>query len=300
MARLKNTWPYQNKSLKDIKGEIWREVPGFDGELLVSNYGRVKVLPRFIIHRFAPNGFWTKERIKGQSVAQRNNNYKGDVTIHLSCIIKRDKRQMNLSIRRLVYQAFIDKDIDRKNSALWFVCVKDGNGFNCRADNLELISSSEANLKKIQEGRGLPINELVKKEAYQKNFLNNLSNHAEPIKQYDLAGNLIACYPSSTAAAKATGIGRTNIGASARKTFYMAGGFVWRFECEEYKGEYAKIHMGRKKPVLQLNKQGKMLQKYESLTVAARKTGISVKKISHALNAPHSSVIGEYIWKYSD
>ncbi|MFY0254581.1 NUMOD4 domain-containing protein [Chitinophaga sp. 30R24] len=68
MTTLENQWPYQNKSLKDMKGEIWREVPGFDGDLIVSNYGRVKVLPRFIVHRNAPDGFWTKERIKVQFV----------------------------------------------------------------------------------------------------------------------------------------------------------------------------------------------------------------------------------------
>ena len=233
-------WPYQNKSLKDMKGEIWRQVPGFHGELIVSNYGRVKVLPRFIVHRNAPNGFWTKEKIKVQSVVQRKNNYKGDVTIHLSCIIKRGKRQMNLSVRRLVYQAFVDKELDQKNSKVWFVCMKDGNGFNCNADNLELFSSSESKIREIQEDRRLPINELVKKEAHQQNYQNNLGNRAEPVKQYDLAGNLIAIYPSCVAAAKATGIGRTNIGASARKVFYMAGGFVWRCVCDEYKGEYAK------------------------------------------------------------
>ncbi|NLU91354.1 NUMOD4 domain-containing protein [Chitinophaga sp. Ak27] len=241
MARLEYQWPYQNKSLKDMKGEIWQEVPGFDGELVVSNFGRVKVLSRFIVHKNAPNGFWTKEKIKVQSVTKRKNNYTGDTTIHLSCIIKRGKRQMNLSVRRMVYQAFVDSDIDHMNSKIWFVYVKDGNGFNCSADNLELISSSEAKLREIKDGRRLPINDLVRREAHWQNYRSSLGNRAEPVKQYDLAGNFIAIYPSCTAAAKATGVGRTNIGASARKVFYRAGGFVWRFEFEEYKGEYAKI-----------------------------------------------------------
>ncbi|MFY0255969.1 NUMOD1 domain-containing DNA-binding protein [Chitinophaga sp. 30R24] len=300
MATLENQWPYQNKSLTDMKGEIWREVPGFDGDLVVSNYGRVKVLSRFIVHRNAPDGFWTKERIKVQSVIERRNTYKGDITVHLSCVIKRAKRQMNLSVRRLVYQAFVDKDLERKNSKVWFVYVKDGNGFNCRAENLALISSGEAKLREIQEGRRLSINDLIKKEAHWQNYQDNLGNRAEPVKQYDLTGNFIAIYPSCTAAAKATGIGRTSIGASARKTFYMAGGFVWRFECEEYNGEYAKRHLGRKKPVLQLNKQGEMLGKYESLTVAARVTGISIKKICYALNSKALSETDGYLWKYSD
>jgi hypothetical protein len=33
----KTLLPYQNKSLADIKGEIWKEIPGLDGYYLISN-----------------------------------------------------------------------------------------------------------------------------------------------------------------------------------------------------------------------------------------------------------------------
>ena len=40
--------PYQNKTLEDIKEEFWEEIRGFDGYLLLSNFGRVKSLARYV------------------------------------------------------------------------------------------------------------------------------------------------------------------------------------------------------------------------------------------------------------
>jgi NUMOD4 motif len=37
-------YPHQNHSLKNIKGEKWKEIPGFEGYFMVSNFGRVKRL----------------------------------------------------------------------------------------------------------------------------------------------------------------------------------------------------------------------------------------------------------------
>ena len=35
------SYPWQNRSLSDLPKEQWKEIPGFDGNYLISNYGRV-------------------------------------------------------------------------------------------------------------------------------------------------------------------------------------------------------------------------------------------------------------------
>lgn len=37
---------YKNRNIEPIKGEIWKDIPGFEGLYLVSNLGRFRSLPR--------------------------------------------------------------------------------------------------------------------------------------------------------------------------------------------------------------------------------------------------------------
>lgn len=41
--------PYQNLSTEDMPGEIWKDVPGWEGLYQISNYGRAKSLPRDVL-----------------------------------------------------------------------------------------------------------------------------------------------------------------------------------------------------------------------------------------------------------
>jgi len=40
--------PYQNLSLEDMPGEVWRDIPGWDGYYQVSNMGRAKSIGRIL------------------------------------------------------------------------------------------------------------------------------------------------------------------------------------------------------------------------------------------------------------
>ena len=48
-------YPYQNLSLQDMPGEIWKDIPGWEGVYQVSNLGRVKSLLRGIIRKQHPH-----------------------------------------------------------------------------------------------------------------------------------------------------------------------------------------------------------------------------------------------------
>ena len=39
-------YPYQNHSLVNLPKEKWKDIVGFEGIYQISNYGRVKSLPR--------------------------------------------------------------------------------------------------------------------------------------------------------------------------------------------------------------------------------------------------------------
>jgi NUMOD4 motif len=39
-------FPYQNRLLVDLKGELWDDIPGLDGCFVISNFGRIKRMRR--------------------------------------------------------------------------------------------------------------------------------------------------------------------------------------------------------------------------------------------------------------
>ncbi|QEM09126.1 NUMOD4 domain-containing protein [Mucilaginibacter rubeus] len=58
---------YLNRSLADLPGEIWKDVPGFEGSYQASSLGRVKSLDRTVPHPQLYKQF-VKGRILKQSV----------------------------------------------------------------------------------------------------------------------------------------------------------------------------------------------------------------------------------------
>src|SRR5436190_3343388 len=101
-------FPYQNKSLTTIKGEIWKEIPGLDGQYLASNFGRIKALSRFILKINAEKGYWTKERIMTQTASFGDTNPHTKQTVRfLHISIRFENRMYPFTVARLIYNLFI-------------------------------------------------------------------------------------------------------------------------------------------------------------------------------------------------
>ena len=83
-----------NYSLKDLPGERWRDVKGYDGRYMVSNLGRVK---SFIAD-------FGDEKIRKLSVKKHGHLYLP--------LVKKGKRK-NCYVHRLVAEAFLE---NKKNS----------------------------------------------------------------------------------------------------------------------------------------------------------------------------------------
>src|SRR3954464_15441740 len=122
------TYPYLNACIKDIEGEKWNDVPGFDGAYHVSTYGRIKSLSRWRAAGNKAGGYYTKEKIRKPSVRTKKNKHLNINTYSLGITLKQDGRVLSTSIGRLVYFVFVEKfDLDNTNLN---VSYKDFDGRN--------------------------------------------------------------------------------------------------------------------------------------------------------------------------
>lgn len=109
---------------EQFKGEEWRPVKGYEGYYEVSNYGRVKSLPRY--HRHYISG----ELITSYSGGIRAHNY--DEYGYDSIMLKKNGTVKNKAVHRLVAEAFIPNPDN-----LPIINHKDENPSNNRVENLE-------------------------------------------------------------------------------------------------------------------------------------------------------------------
>ena len=215
-------WSFENRDLRNIKNEKWKEVPGFDGAYAVSSLGRIKSLRRWRAcgHN---SGYYTTEIIRKQFLRKRKNDFIKDFSYSIGIALKKDGEPFSYSTARLVYQAFVkDFDIDDKNIAITY---KDGDGRNLDYRNLEL-SNRRA---------------ITKKSFSLKRRTSQWQEAKVPVQQLDLDGKLVKTFSSITQAARGTGFSTSAIAACAKGKLYQHKLFRWK---------YAKR---KKDPILQKN-----------------------------------------------
>lgn len=136
--------PYQNLSLEDMPGEIWKDIPQFEGLYMVSSLGRIKSV-----------GTPGLKGWKGQTrILRHRYNRKG---YHLTALYK-DGLRFNPAIARLVALVFIPNPDNKPQ-----VDHIDNNKHNNSVDNLRWVTSSEnmkneisvAHRKAVTKGRFL-------------------------------------------------------------------------------------------------------------------------------------------------
>jgi hypothetical protein len=114
---------WKNTDLCSLEGEIWKEIKDYEGLYEISNFGRVKCLPRDIGHCFT--------NIKIMRLKKGKNGY----IIAPLCFNKKYKFKY---VHRIVATAFIS-NIDNKPQ----VNHKDGERNNNNYENLEWATESE-------------------------------------------------------------------------------------------------------------------------------------------------------------
>jgi len=151
---------YKNRNLKDLDGEIWKDIDSYDGDYQVSNFGRIKSFKRW-------HGI--DIRILKQGI---------DNCGYLRVNLSNNGKEKIERIHKIVYETFIRKSLINK-----FIHHKDKNKLNNFLDNLELIDKGKHSkihnkgakkLKGILYGEKSPNHKLTEKDIIEiKIDLNN-------------------------------------------------------------------------------------------------------------------------------
>ena len=125
--------PYQNLSLEDMPGEVWKDIPGWEGYYQVSNMGRAKSVARINIHKDGSTHL-IKERIRKQTCSGPGRKYLGFSSY-------KEGAPRRIYLHKAVASAFIPNPLNKP-------CVDhiDTNTFDNRVENLRWCTYSE-NLK---------------------------------------------------------------------------------------------------------------------------------------------------------
>lgn len=174
--------------------EVWKEVPGYEGILSVSNLGRVKRL------NYRNTG---KDRILSINVKK---NIVCTINVGINGKLK------TLSVHRLVATAFIPNPNN-------YPCVnhKDENRLNNTVENLEWCTY-EYNNNYMTRNKRISI-------------ATRNGKTSKRVLQYDKNGNFIKEWPSAHEVERCTGLAQANISAVCRgdKHRNSLGGYVWKY-----------------------------------------------------------------------
>jgi hypothetical protein len=290
-------YSYQNRSLKNIKGEKWEDIPGLDGYYCVSNFGRVKRQRRESVNSAGILKVY-KEMIIAPRIMRTPNNYVSDLTYQLGCNVTVEGKQYCMSIRRLVYYCFVTHF--NLNDEAILIVSKNGNGLDIRPKNLLAVNRKEFVARIIEQKRTIP--EFRVKEIHKIGALAAKKVTSKQVTQYDKKGRKIKTYPSAMEAYRQTGISNSSIANAATGFEPTAHGYFWAYGNSKFfdvKTFLDKRKIGFKKKrgtkVTQYNFKGERVAKYLTLTDAANAVNAqSYISISHVIKGKARSALGYF------
>lgn len=268
--------------LDDLQGEIWLDVPDYQGLYMVSNYGRIKSVDR-ILHNIRKRFF--PSMILKQQLIQH----------YYSVTLNKGRKTKSMRVHRIVCSAFHQNDEN-----LPYINHRNENKLDNRAENLEWCT---------------PSYNATYNDAAIKNGLKHRNNrrNSYPVLQYDKSGNFIQEYPSLGEAYRQTGVHFQNIKAcfkNGKGRQLTAGGFIWILkngkvtvnevlsEINNHKIKFDKriTPIYNKVSVIQFTAKGDYVMTHQTISAAAKSIGVCVSSIRQCLNGV-TKTCGGYIWK---
>lgn len=242
--------------------EEWRPVVGHEGLYEVSNYGRVKSLPRTVIRR---NG--SPLPVSGGIIRPYINTHG-----YYHYNLYRNKKTRKVGAHRLVAEAFLPNP-----KKYGYINHKDENPLNNFVDNLEWCTQSY----NINYGTCIERMKATKRRTII----------CRSVEQYTRDGLFVKEHRCARDAAKEVGVSDDAImyccNTNSQKT--LPGGFQWKFKGSD--------KMIRPYPVIvQLDIKGNKVATYNRIKDAEDATGISHVLIIKCIQGKAHTAKG-YIWK---
>ena len=150
-------------------GEIWKDIAGYEGRYMVSNFGRVKSM-RYLAH-------------DGEKIMKSVRHHTGYMIVSLG-----RKPRKNFLVHVLVANAFIENKDNKP-----YVNHIDGNKANNKTENLEWVMAKENTSHAIKTGlRGS--NKPVYQYDLQGNFIKKWDSQSDAARFYNKRpGNINNC-----------------------------------------------------------------------------------------------------------
>ena len=133
-----------------------------------------------------------------------------------------DNHRYEYGVRRLVYAAFKESGLLKQSTRM--AIAKDGDGYNNRLSNIEVMSSSVKQRLIMERGRTA----LVFAERDHTQFKPTYALW-KPVHRCTSRGKILATYPSIMEAVRKEGFGEKGIIAAAKGRVKYYKGFKWRY-----------------------------------------------------------------------
>lgn len=189
--------------------EQWQEIPGYEGQYMVSNTGFVKALAREIEY-LSPLGKRAVTMLKERILRPYESCGYKKVDLYKNSIRKK------AFIHILVAEAFI-QNIDKKPQ----VNHKDGNRQNCHIDNLEWCTQKENVRHAI---------DVLKRVLGGHPPRGKDSQFSIPVLQFNHSGQLIREWGAMADVARECGFKGYHISNCCKGKSKTAYGFIWAFK----------------------------------------------------------------------
>lgn len=271
-------------SLEDFEGEVWKDIPEFEGFYMASNMGRIKSLDRHTQYIRKRDSIPSNRFFKGRIIKA---SFYG---LYLICHLKIDQKKVSVKYHRVICSIF-HPNIHNLPEVNHINEIKTDN----RADNLEWCTR----LHNSHWGTAI---------ERARNALINHPSNSVTIYQFTVDGKFVAKYPSANEAERTTGINAVNIiSVCNNKKSSSAGGYLWSYTqdpktiLEKVKRKKKGLLVYGKRKVRQFSKDGDFLREYESIKEASVITGISKSTIQKVCShVGYQKSAGGYKWEYSD
>lgn len=179
--------------------EIWKDIKDYEGLYQISNFGRVKSLPRKTNNQHSKGLIMKQKSVFGYSKIQ----------------LRKNKKYKWFFVHRLVAMAFLNNynenlQVNHKNG------IKNDNNVN----NLEMVTASENQLHSYRVLKNTP----SMKNRFGKDHVRSVK-----VNQYDKNNTFIKTWNSIIEASKQLNISASCICNNCKGRRKSAGGYFWKY-----------------------------------------------------------------------